>query len=68
MVLVVIDCGLLFWVCGRSQWVCGGLLFWVCGRFRWVYGFGCDFVNLFFFRFMADPKGLWWFVVLGFWW
>ena len=22
----------------------------------------------FFFRFMADPKGLWWFVVLGFWW
>ena len=22
----------------------------------------------FFFGFMADPEGLWWFVVLGFWW
>ena len=25
-------------------------------------------VCFFFFRFMADPEGLWWFVVLGFWW
>ena len=24
-------------------------------------------VCFFFFRFMADPKGLWWFVVLGYW-
>ena len=54
VLVVVVDCDLLFWVCGRS---------------RWVYGFGYGFGSLFFFfGFMADPEGLWWFVVLGFWW
>ena len=53
VLVVVVNCDLLFWVCGKS---------------RWVYGFGYGFGSLFFFGFRADPEGLWWFVVLGFWW
>ena len=34
VLVVVVDCDLLFWVCGRS---------------RWVYGFGYGFGSLFFF-------------------
>ena len=57
VLVVVVDCDLLFWVCGKSWWVCGGLLFWACGKFRWVYGFGCGFGSFFFFWVYGRPRG-----------